>query len=360
MIFGEHEEDFQLVNVRRTHLLQDAIRAFSKASFNCSKMLKVTFIGEASVDDGGPRRELFQLLMKDCFSKSSLFTGWPGNAVPLHNVEALALNRFYLVGKMVSTSLVQGGQPPLCLAKAVADFLIFDEIKSDPCLEDIPDIFVREKLQALAKAKSTEEMRALIEKEMDFLFECGYTKPTRSVTINDKEKIIKAIWLHYVHFVPLAELQQFRKGFRDTLQMSRLIFRDPNGVHNFLVPTRLFEVTTEFFIDAFAVEYSHQGSNKRTSEEAVILHWNEYLSDCHGKPVSLSDVLNFVSGASKLPAAGFENTPKIQFTDENCLPYSSTCAITITLPRPYAHLSFEEFKEKVDMAIRNTCGFGKP
>ncbi len=51
---------------------------------------------------------------------------------------------------------------------------------------------------------------------------------------NDKERIIKAIWLHYV---PLAEL---RKG------MSRLIFRDPNG---FLLGS-----------DAFAVEYSHQGS----------------------------------------------------------------------------------------------------
>ena len=122
VITGDHEEDFQLVNIRRTHLMQDAFRAFSKASFSCSKMLKVTFIGEASVDEGGPRREFFQLLMKDCFCKSGLFTGWPSNVVPSHDVEALAQNKFYLAGKMMSTSLVQGGQPPMCLARAVADF----------------------------------------------------------------------------------------------------------------------------------------------------------------------------------------------------------------------------------------------
>ncbi len=71
-----------------------------------------------------------------------------------------------------------------------------------------------------------------------------------------------------MYFVPLAELQQFRKGFRDTLQMSRLIFLDPNGVQLFGTYTRLFKVTTEFFIDAFAIEYSHQGSNKRSQDSA--------------------------------------------------------------------------------------------
>ena len=57
MIGGDDEEDFQHVNVRRSHFLQDALRAFSKPQFNCSKMLKITFIGEASIDDGGPCHE---------------------------------------------------------------------------------------------------------------------------------------------------------------------------------------------------------------------------------------------------------------------------------------------------------------
>lgn len=147
VITGADEEDVQRIHVRRRYLFGDALRAFAKPSFNVSKMLKVTFIGEASVDDGGPRREFFSLLMKEAFCSSGLFSGWPSNVLPIHSIEAVAHNKFYLVGKMMSTSLIQGGQPPLCLAKAVADFIVFDRVKSLPCVEDIPDHPVRKKLK---------------------------------------------------------------------------------------------------------------------------------------------------------------------------------------------------------------------
>ncbi len=56
------DEDKQRISIRRSHVFKDAARAFSKSTFNVSKLLKVTFVGEQSVDDGGPRRELFQVL----------------------------------------------------------------------------------------------------------------------------------------------------------------------------------------------------------------------------------------------------------------------------------------------------------
>ena len=68
-------------------------------------MLKVSFIGEGGVDDGGPRREFFCIVMKVAFSDSGLFSGWPENIVPLHSIEAVADNRFYVIGKMISTKL---------------------------------------------------------------------------------------------------------------------------------------------------------------------------------------------------------------------------------------------------------------
>ena len=51
-----------------------------------------------------------------------------------------------MVGKMVSTCLVQGGQPPVCFADGIADYLIYDEVKSEPCIADITDCIVRRKL----------------------------------------------------------------------------------------------------------------------------------------------------------------------------------------------------------------------
>ena len=45
------------------------------------------FIGKTSVDDDGPRREFFQLLMKEAFTTSGLFVGWPNNVILIHNWE---------------------------------------------------------------------------------------------------------------------------------------------------------------------------------------------------------------------------------------------------------------------------------
>ena len=64
--------------------------AFSKPNFDVSKMLKVIFIGEASVDEGGPHREFFQLSVREVLRMPSLFTGWPHNIIPQYKVEAVA------------------------------------------------------------------------------------------------------------------------------------------------------------------------------------------------------------------------------------------------------------------------------
>ncbi len=41
VITARDEEDFQRINIRRKHLFDDAMRAFSRPSFNVSKMIKV-------------------------------------------------------------------------------------------------------------------------------------------------------------------------------------------------------------------------------------------------------------------------------------------------------------------------------
>lgn len=140
-----NEEDFQRIGVRRSNLFNDAFRAFSKPTFNVKKVLKVRFMADpGAVDDGGPRREFFSLLNKQMFSMSGLFHGWPENVCPIHDFTAVANNKFYIVGKMLASCLVQGGEPPVCFSEGVADFLVNDQITSPPCINDIPDYEVRQ------------------------------------------------------------------------------------------------------------------------------------------------------------------------------------------------------------------------
>ena len=73
--------------------------------------------------------------------RSSLFVGFPNHVIPVHNIKAVGDSVYYTIGKMLSTCIIQGGEVPVCLTKAVADYLVFDRVCSPVCLEDIPDQF---------------------------------------------------------------------------------------------------------------------------------------------------------------------------------------------------------------------------
>ena len=75
VITSEDNEDVQRLHIRRSHVFLDALRQFSKRSFDVSKMLQVRFVGEQAVDEGGPRREFFYLLTHEIF-KSSFLLGF--------------------------------------------------------------------------------------------------------------------------------------------------------------------------------------------------------------------------------------------------------------------------------------------
>ena len=52
------------ISIRRKSVFKDYLETAKKPWFNGRRMLKVTFIGEPAVDDGGPRREFFSGLHK--------------------------------------------------------------------------------------------------------------------------------------------------------------------------------------------------------------------------------------------------------------------------------------------------------
>ena len=131
-----------------------------------------------------------------------------------------------------------------------------------------------------ASTRTPDEFQSLVcSDSFDFRFHCGYSKVAN---FKDKDEMIKAIWLHYVHFNPHAELQQLRKGFLETLQMELLTCIHPNSVRSLLVASECFDVTPEYLLERLVIDYSDNGSNNRTKEEAIVCWWSEYVTDCNG------------------------------------------------------------------------------
>lgn len=190
-----------------------------------------------------------------------------------------------------------------------------------------------------------------------FRFHCGYSKPC--ISLDDKDEFIHSIWLHFVHFNPHAELEQLRKGLHQTLQVELLALTYSNELWAVLAASPIFEVTPKLLLDSLVVHYSENGSNSRTKEEALIYMWSEYVTESSSRvDVTTQEIIKFMSGSSKLPATGFENTPTVFFTDEDRLPTASTCDISITFPRTMALLEYDVFCSKMDMCILGSYGFG--
>lgn len=178
-------------------------------------------------------------------------------------------------------------------------------------------------------------------------------------TIDDKEGIVRTVWLHFVLFQPHAELAQLRKGLYNTLQFDILAITYPNEVKAILAASALFDVTAKFIKDSFVVNYSPNGSNNRTKEEAIVYFWSEYISECgEGSIVSVQEVLKFFTASAKMPATGFDGTPKINFCEADRLPSASTCDLSITFPRSMGLLEYDQFKTKMDNCIHGSHGFG--
>ena len=148
--------------------------------------------------------------------------------------------------------------------------------------------------------------------------------------------MVHSIWLHFVLFQPHAELEQFREGLRSTLQFEHLVRNYSKEIWGLLESSDAFNVTPQFLCDSFVIQYSPNGSNNRTHEEAVVYMWFECITDSLGEDsssdngVKIEEIIQLMSGSSRIPATGFDGTPTIRFTDSDRLPKVSTCDLSIT------------------------------
>lgn len=209
-------------------------------------------------------------------------------------------------------------------------------------------------------ATTTEQLQDILhEDRLDFRYQCGYNKPINRITIDDKHTMVRSIWLHFVLFQPHAELEQLREGLGSTLQVEHLMRNYSKEMWGLLASSNAFNVTPQFLCDSFVIHYSDNGSNNRTHEEAVVYMWFEYITDsCDESAVKIGEILQFMSGSSKLPATGFDAIPTIHFTDSDQLPKVSTCDISIMFSRKMGNLTYEQFSERMTFAILGSKGFG--
>lgn len=138
-------DDKVRITVRRGHLWSDVLHKL-RNGLDLSKHLKVTFVGEPGVDEGGPLREFLFLLISSIAQNNTLFQGGSSARVPMHNVVELQRMTYYHVGACLALSIVHGGPAPQFFSSAVASYIAYGARKLEATVDDVPDEGIGEKL----------------------------------------------------------------------------------------------------------------------------------------------------------------------------------------------------------------------
>ena len=131
-------ERVQRVNVMRSCLFNDTLLQFGRATLDLSKPFCARFCGEPAVDTGGPKRGLFRLFKQEMPKQSNLFADTSEGLAIMH-MSAVSTCDFKVIGKILAAMILLGGSPPQCFVPAIADFIVYDEVRSIPdvgCVQD--------------------------------------------------------------------------------------------------------------------------------------------------------------------------------------------------------------------------------
>ena len=141
--FIDSSKNFR-VKVRRQNVWEDTLVKLQKEEGALMNQIKVQFIGEPAVDQGGPSREYFGLINEAAQRKLM------AQSVFRHNISAFTRQEYYAFGQLTAIGLLQGSPGPSCLIKSVFDYICSGNIENlTPSLDEIPFYEVKTSLMEL-------------------------------------------------------------------------------------------------------------------------------------------------------------------------------------------------------------------
>ncbi|XP_051791623.1 G2/M phase-specific E3 ubiquitin-protein ligase-like isoform X1 [Erpetoichthys calabaricus] len=284
-------------------------------------------------DYGGPRREFFRRLIKAIFEDSGAFEETPNGFIPKLNTSHLENGVYRTIGKMMSTIMIQGGEPPAHLAPCVVDYILTgDVLQVNATPDDVSASELREMLKKVETSSTERELEDAVKQCDSWRFEVeGLPNP---VNMNTKDTFVKKAALFHVILKSQACLDQLIDGlsYYEVLPL----FRENPLMCVFLVfPKIKQEITANYLFTAFTPKFSDVCSYTKMLQTFMWSMFYDFLQSVQGKQLeekfsrrrlteaektfletlSLVHVVQFTTGASTVPAAGFNPHPQMIFLD---------------------------------------------
>ncbi|KAB0803118.1 hypothetical protein PPYR_00088 [Photinus pyralis] len=323
------------------------------------KFSDIEGLSEGAIDDGGPTRELFRLVLT-YIKDSPMFVG---NRKKLSlNAVALENKHYFEAGRIIALSLIHGGPAPHFVSDFLFSLIVGDE-NTKPTFEDVEED-VRSTLIQLKNCDCLSDAQNIVT-DNNIFSTAGYSFIFK---IEEIPKVLEGTVTFFTVTRISDALFQFMEGLK-TCNVYEYLTKYPHLFKRYMC-NDIIAITAEDLDNLFEVSYSAIGSNTRKVENKVITYFRDFLLDCegnnsqdisstcsHGK-VSVTDVMVFATGADHIPPLGFRTKPQIEFLhgDSSIYPKANTCSLTLQLP--VAHTKYEEFTNALNFSIANCNSFG--
>ncbi|XP_041823681.1 G2/M phase-specific E3 ubiquitin-protein ligase [Melanotaenia boesemani] len=347
-----------MVNVCSSAILEGALRAFHRRTFSPEARLSLVFLddsmqAEGAVDEGGPSREFFRLLLR-AIKDSTLFTGPESSKNLSLDSHALQRGLYKTFGTMIAVAFVHGGVAPLFFSERLYNSLC-QLTMQPPTLDEVTDGDLREKLKKISEAANLMEARAAVEEAAESLSLLGSLR--HIVSMEGRDQLVEAATSFYVEGRIKEPLEQFAMGL-STLGVLGVMRSHPTLMRDvFAKSNEALQAAT--LMHLFGVQGSCQGSNRWHAERRTEGFWRDYLLDIEdgAMEVTLEQVLVFVSGADRIPVLGFTPRPTLSFLHEHgkIFPEANTCIVNLKLP---IHQNYENFCKYMSEGIIQSPTFG--
>jgi hypothetical protein len=169
----------------------------------------------------------------------------------------------------------------------------------------------------------------------------------KPVTNANREAFVVDYIDHLTRLSVLPALQAFKRGFNACLQPKSLHFFSPRTLRSLVEGTQ--HISIPFLRRCARYEQGY------TESHPTILNFWRVAADFD--QVDCRHLLEFVTASDRVPVTGYEGITFhiVRVSDTRLLPTSSTCFGKLYLPD---YENEEVLKGKVELAIRNSKGFG--
>ena len=343
------------LNIHRDRLIQDTLNELGKNGQNLQNELKVKFIGEEGVDEGGVKKEFFILLIRQIFDPNYGMFNYNKNTrlYWFNHYPFEPKIKFELIGTIFGLAIYNNTildvKLPICVYKKLLGI--------KPSFEDLKecDSELYKNLKFILTSDNPN-----LEQDLDTPFTVVDDKFGEKITIAlvpggenifvnniNKEEYVELFVDWYFNKSIDEYFRSFEKGFYKVFNRSLTKILTPEELELILCGTQLLD----FHELKIAAVYEEFDKNSET-----IKYFWEILFDFNEE--EKKKFLSFVTGCDRAPIDGLGSLP-ITITnggsDLNQLPTAHTCFNNLILPD---YKNKEKLKKSLLTAINYSEGFG--